>query len=104
MPYNQQLTANNFMEFLKLDRQIIINTGCCLGSKEFADSFLLNGASFYIGFLDYTESNDCLLFTINFLYFYLVKNYSITDAYEKSLFLQEETKIFKLWQKSNIIS
>ena len=104
MPYTKQLSANNFIEFLQLNKQIVINTGCCLGSKEFANSFLLNGASAYIGLTNYAEGSSCLLFIINFLYLYLVKNYSINIAYEKTLFLEEETKIFKLWQKSNVIS
>lgn len=100
MPYHKVLTASDLAQFLKLQNQIIINTGCCLGNKNFAETFIQKGASAYIGLETYVEGNAALFFVISFLYFRLCNNLSVEDAFAK-VSSHDETHLIKLYQKKN---
>lgn len=99
MPYQKVLTVSDFSQFLKLQNQIVINTGCCLGNKYFAETFLQKGASAYIGLETEVEGNAVLFFVISFLYFRLCNNLSLENAFEKANSLDDETRLIKLYQR-----
>lgn len=96
MPYQGVLSASNCREFVRLKHQVVINTGCCLGKDDFADSFIKNGASAYIGFEDYPEGNAVVFFIISFLYFYLYKRLPLNEAFAKARSIDKETSMAKL--------
>lgn len=98
MPFHKALTAINFLEILNLNDQIIINTGCTLGTKEVASSFLNKGAEIYIGPKGYQEASCTIIFIVNLLYFHYVKNLPIITSFNKVQNLNKDTKLFKLWQ------
>jgi hypothetical protein len=96
-PYDKFLTAKNLAEFLNLDGQTIINTGCKTGTKEFADVFLGSGASNYIAPKDYPEGNASLFYVLNFYYHLFAKNLSIDNAHKKAKLVDSDTEMFKLF-------
>lgn len=97
MTYSKYLTPNDCSEFIRLNNQIIINTGCCLGEEEFSKAFLNNNAQFYIGSTNYPESVDAIYFVISFLYFYFSKNYDADAAFNKTIDKDENLRDFKLY-------
>jgi hypothetical protein len=99
MPYHKVLTTSDFAQFLNLQNQIVINTGCCLGSENFAEPFIQKGAFAYIGLETYVEGNAVLFFVISFLYFRLCNNLSVEDAFAKAKSLDDETRLIKLYQR-----
>jgi hypothetical protein len=101
MLYHKVLTAKDCSEFLKLQNQIVINTGCCLGNEEFAKSFIQQGAKAYIGAETYVEGNAASFFVISFLYFHLCNNLSLQEAFTKAKSLDSETNLFTLHQRKN---
>lgn len=98
MPYHKILTATNCVDFLKLHNQIVLNTGCCLGNEKFANSFIQEGATAYIGSEDYIEGNAAAFFAVSFLYFYICKSLPLHEAFIKAKSLDDETDLFKLYQ------
>lgn len=101
MPYYKKLTAKDFATILHLKDQVVINTGCCLGREEFAQSFLSRGAKAYIGTTDYIEGNAILPFITLFFYLYICKNMSLEKAFGMAQDIDMETNMFKLWQNKN---
>lgn len=101
MPYHKTLTATDCSEFLKLQNQVVINTGCCLGNEKFANSFIQQGAKAYIGPETYVEGNAALFFAISFLYFHLCNHLSLQEAFTKAKALDSETSLFSLHQRKN---
>ncbi|WP_213158402.1 hypothetical protein [Parachlamydia sp. AcF125] len=99
MLYRKGLTPRDLQEILSLDDQIVIITGCCLGSQAFAEKFLSKGAKAYIGAKNYIDGDAFLLFTVTFLYFYLTKSLTIKAAFKKAKCLGENAKMIKLWQR-----
>jgi hypothetical protein len=101
MPYQRKLTPHDLSNILNLNNQVVINTGCCLGTKEFADSFLSKGASAYIGSEDYIEGGAIILFVITFLYFYVSKSLPIDKSFNQAQYIDDEMKFLKLWKKND---
>lgn len=99
MPYHRFLTGADWAVFLKLNDQIIINTGCCLETESFACSFIEKGASAYIGFEGYPEGHAAVYKVMSFLYFYLCHQLPLPVAFEKTVSLGDEDGKFKLYQK-----
>ena len=85
MPFHKALSASSLYEILNLNNSLVINTGCCLGKEEFAQSFIAKGANTYIGATDYIEATAMLMFVINFAYFHFVLSLSPTEAFNKAL-------------------
>ncbi|MGI4776304.1 MAG: hypothetical protein ACRYE9_05265 [Janthinobacterium lividum] len=96
MPFHKLITPENFDSFLSLNKQLIINTGCCLGNTNFARTFINKGATAYIGSTNYTEANSATLFVINFLYHYLCKKKALSKSHALAANIDEETRLFKL--------
>jgi hypothetical protein len=101
MPYHEILTSKDCTEFLKLQNQIVINTGCCLGNEKFANSFIQQGTKAYIGPETYVEGNTATFFVISLLYFHFCKNLSLQEAFIKTKSLDRETNLFALHQRKN---
>jgi|GEM_PF-152303 len=101
IPYHRFLTGADCAAFLKLNDQIIVNTGCCLGTETFARSFIEKGAAAYIGFEGYPEGHAAVYQVISFLYFYLCHQYLLPVAFEKMISLGDEESKIKLYQKEN---
>jgi hypothetical protein len=102
MPSRRILTASNLAEFLKLQDQIVINTGCCLGKNNFAKSFVEGGALAYIGLETEVEGNAVMFFVISFFYFLLCKHLPLNDAFEKAKSTDKETSLVKLHQRNKL--
>ncbi len=98
-PYNKFLTPANLAEFLKLDGQTVLSSGCKTGTKEFADTFLNAGAKNYIAPKDYPKGNASLFYALNFYYFLFAKKLSIKDAHDKSMLVDSDVEMFELFEK-----
>lgn len=98
MPYQRLLTSTDFAEFLKFKDQIVLSTGCFLGRENFANSFIQSGAKAYLGFESEEEGNDVMFSVLSFLYFYVIKENTIQNAFEKANSQGDKTS-FKLYMK-----
>lgn len=98
-PYDKILTPKNITEFLKLNEQTVVSTGCKTGTKSFADAFLGKGAKDYIAPTNYPEGTAALLFVINFYYFLLVKKIPGKEAYTRTKLIDDETEMFELFRR-----
>jgi len=96
MPYHKKLTPEDFATILHLKDQVVINTGCCLGSEKFAESFLARGAKAYIGAIGYIEGNAILPFLTLFFYLYVCKKMSLDKAFKMAQAIDVDTSRFKL--------
>ncbi len=99
MPHQKRLSSNDLLAMLNLNDQTIINTGCCLGSEEFANSFLAKGAKAYLGITDYIAGEAIIPFMINLFYFQFCKSLPINQAFEKAQNIDTDMKMFKLWSR-----
>ncbi len=88
-----------FQGQVRLKKQLILNTGCTLGSTSIAELFLANGAKAYIGPIDYVEGNAALLFTTQFLYEW-EKGVRLSTAFDRAAATDEETGLFRLYPSS----
>lgn len=84
---------------IKLNKQLILNTGCTLGQAPLAKLFLANGAKAYIGATDYVEGNAALLFTTRFLYEWH-KGARTNTAFDRAAAVDQETGLFRLYSTS----
>ncbi|MEX0877656.1 MAG: hypothetical protein WDZ40_02190 [Candidatus Spechtbacterales bacterium] len=97
-PYDKFLTGVNLSEFLKLDGQIVVSTGCKTGIKDFADAFLNAGAKNYIAPKDYPMGNASLFYVLNFYYHLFAKKLSVDDAHNKAKKIDSDTEMFELFK------
>ena len=97
MPYEGTINASQFHSFLKLEDQVIINTGCTLGNQEFANAFLEGGCSSYIGADGYPEGDSALFYVLHLLFELYCQRTDISTAHEKARAHNEETAYFKLY-------
>lgn len=104
MQYHNHLKSSDFLQFLNLHEQIIINTGCCLGSAEFSGNFITKGASAYIGSVDYIEGGVLVIFMITLLYYFLSKKVPLIEAFERACNLDEQLKSMQLIEKNAVIN
>lgn len=81
---------------LRLKKQLILNTGCTLGSASIADIFIASGAKAYIGATDYIEGNAALLFTTHFLYEWQ-KGVRLSVAFDRATAVDQETGLFRFY-------
>lgn len=91
--------AETLADQITLNQQLILNTGCTLGSTFIAELFIANGAKAYIGTTDYVEGNAALLFTTRFLYEW-EKGARISTAFKRAAATDEETGLFRLYPTS----
>jgi hypothetical protein len=77
----------------------VLNTGCALGTAEFAEAFLGAGCRAYIGPSDYPEGSAALFCVLHFLYDLLCRKASIREAHEAARAHCEDTAQFILYEK-----
>lgn len=97
-PYNYCLTPANLAEFLSLQGQTVISTGCKTGTKAFADAFLNAGAHSFIAPSDFPEGDASLFFLLNFYYFSFSKSLSVKEAHDRSRRADKNTGMFTLFE------
>lgn len=98
-PYTDTLTSSDLKEFVNLQGQTVVSTGCVTGNQSFAKAFLSRGAGAYIAPEGYPEGNATLLFVVNFYYFIFIKKLSIKQAYQKVARLEPKEFDFELFGK-----
>ena len=81
-----------------LNGQHIIVTGCTLGQKKLAESFLECNAKTYVGANGYPDGNSVLIF-VNTLFYFLSQGESYSKAFAKANNIDEETKMFEKYDK-----
>ena len=99
-PYQNVVTATDLREFLALSNRLVLSTGCFTGRPEFADAFLHAGCHAYIGPTDYPEGTSALFYPVHFFYEFHVRNAPLEIAHQKASAHDDETRMFKLYQKS----
>lgn len=96
MPIHHVLTPKDVQTNLQFNQQIILNTGCCLGSKDFAETFIRQGAKAYIGVKNYIEGSAVISFITFFFYLHFVKKLPIEEAFHPAKNIDLETQQFQL--------
>ena len=91
------LNATDINTLCQLNAALILCTGCTLGSKDMAKSFLDNGVHHYIGTPEYIEGNAMLLFIHRFYYEILSSNISLEEAAKISSNTDSETKLVRFY-------
>lgn len=83
-----------------LRNQLVIGTGCTLGTAELAQAFLDKGARSYVAPMGYIDGNAALYFIIRFFYEILSNDRSEKEAFELAASTDKETHYFKWMDRS----
>lgn len=67
-PFADAISAADFSSFVKLEKSVVLNTSCAMGTPELADAFLSNGATAYVAAPDYPDADIALLYALTFLF------------------------------------
>ncbi|RMG27265.1 MAG: delta-aminolevulinic acid dehydratase [Bacteroidetes bacterium] len=86
-------------QFAYLPRKWIINTGCGLGTAEWAQAFLQAGARLYIGASEEVEGNSSLMFVCRFYYELIQNRCSPEEAFERGSQMDTETRLFRYFTR-----
>lgn len=89
--------SEQITQFTKLNGQHIVVTGCTLGNKKLADSFLKANAKSYIGAKKYPEGNSVLIF-VTTLFYHIIQGENYSDAFEKAKKIDDETGMFEKYE------
>lgn len=98
-PYNEVIRAEDFAHFLCLEGNTIINTSCLGGMPRLAEVFLTHGASYYIGPTGYPEGSASLMYSLDFLYNYLLDSQHVEVAHLKASSHADDRNQFKLYRE-----
>lgn len=85
-------------KYAKLHNTYIVNSGCALGEKKLAGSFLRSGAQSYIGSIDYVDGNTTLMFIIRLFYGGINHEKTLEEAFQESRLIDKETHPFRLYK------
>jgi hypothetical protein len=96
--YHRMLTANDLSEIRLSKWRVVLNTGCTMGSAEYAQAFLKAGTQNYIGASGYPEGPPVFTYTAMLFYNLICRKMSVTDAHKQAAGIDEETAIFQLFQ------
>lgn len=94
---NVDFSHRHINQFGKLNNQCVISTGCTLGHRKLADSFLGAGAKSYIGAKDYPEGHSVLIFVTTFFY-WIARGYNCREAFTNAVSIDSETMQFELFE------
>ncbi len=89
--------AEDFAHFLRLEGNTIINTSCLGGMQQPAEVFLSRGAAYYIGPTAYPEGSASLMYSLDFLYNYLLDSRHVEAAHLKASNYADDRNQFKLY-------
>src|SRR5262249_2737059 len=97
-PYHHALTPTDLHEFVQVEEAVIINTGCSLGTPEFAQAFFHGGARAYIGAEGDPHGDAALLYVLRLLYGTHCQQSTLRDAHHQARHQVLETAMFRLWE------
>lgn len=99
-PYKRYINAQQFSEFLSLSGCTIINTGCTMGTEEYARVFLEAGCKTYIGAKGYPEGSAALFYVLSFFYYRKCEGLNEDQAHVKTfLSITDEDSRFSLFSR-----
>ena len=96
-PFNKAVSASDFRSFLQLPPCTVVNTGCVLGTPDYAGAFLEGGCTSYIGATDYPDGNAALMYTIHLFYWLQRHQYSLEHAHQTAASIDEDTGMYTLY-------
>ena len=76
----------------------IVNSGCTLGERKLAESFLRSGAKSYIGSIDYVDGSAALMFAIRLFYGLINHEKTLEGAFQEAKLIDEETHTFQFYK------
>ena len=76
-------------EYAKLHNTHIVNSGCALGEKNLAKS--------YIGSIDYVDGNAAIMFTIRLFYGVINHGKTLEEAFQEASLIDGETHTFRFY-------
>jgi hypothetical protein len=94
----QPIDADFLLKNGRFNKQLILTTGCSLGTGRMAQAFIQNQATVYIATPEYVEGNASLLFIHHFFYQLLKKPQRFKEAFLKANAIDEETQAFRFFQ------
>jgi hypothetical protein len=97
--YQRAISAANFREFLRLPDKVVINTGCSLGTPDYAAAFLEGGCRVYIGADGDPEGNAALFYALHLFYAHYCQGQPLTDAHAAASRHDPDTGMFKLYRR-----
>ena len=98
-PFAGSMKPEHVRQFLKLDGQKVLNTGCSTGNSGMASAFLDAGCQWYIGPVDDQDGTASFVFVVNFLYHHLCRNLGVEEALLVTRREDDESKFFKLYRE-----
>ncbi len=96
-PYHGAITPSDLQAFVHLPSATVINTGCSLGTSEFARVFLGGGAHAYIGAQQDPEGSAALLYVLRLFYGLHCHHLPLEVAHEQARQQVPETMMFELF-------
>jgi hypothetical protein len=97
-PYNKVIRAEDFACFLHLAGNTVINTSCMGGMQQLAEVFLSHGAAYYIGPTAYPEGSASLMYSLDFLYNYILDGQHVEAAHLKASNYADDRNQFHLYR------
>jgi hypothetical protein len=83
-PFAEVIRPADFAQFVALNGSVVLNSSCCGGIPELVNVFLNNGASAYSGNIGHPDGDDALMYSLCFLYDYLVQDRSPVEAHRNA--------------------
>ncbi len=94
-------SAQDIARYAAFDGQDIIATGCTLGHRAMASSFLQANARTFIGPIKYPDGNAVLFFATA-LFYYLSRGEDYFAAFEKAKNADSNAQQFKLYDRQSL--
>ncbi len=96
-PYHGALSPSDLREFLRLPGCTVLNTGCSLGSRAFADAFLSAGCKAYNGADGDPEGSASLFYCLHLFYSLICRKMPLRRAHGVARSQDQDTAIFRLY-------
>lgn len=96
IPYQNPLLADELAQTVRLPGHVVLSLGCATGAEALANAFLGGGCAAYVAPTGGVEANAAMLFAIHLFYF-LGKNWSLSEAVAESCRHDDQCALFKLW-------
>lgn len=99
-PYGEAIRSTDFMEFLALNANVILNNACLGGTPEMAETFLSKGALAYVGAEGYPDTAASTKYALDFLYSYLIRiPGDIQQAHHAAHSEEDDRGMFRLYTR-----
>jgi hypothetical protein len=97
--YTGVISAADFRDFLRLPDNVVINTGCSLGTPDYGAAFLAGGCRAYIGAAGDPEGNAALFYILHLFYAWHCQGKPLADAHAEAARHDHETAMFSLYKR-----